>query len=124
MLLYQVYTGSKQGSSSITSVEDTSKIEIGHLIAVYCDNYANEPAIAKCMEISESEVKVTWMKGTYSSAWKTWMIRDPSNHRKMTEWSDWIPLSSILLFDFQLTPSGHLRKQTITHLKKEYAKIH
>ena len=40
MLLHQVYTGSKHGS---TRVEDTSKIKIGHLVAVYCDNYTGEP---------------------------------------------------------------------------------
>ena len=121
----QVYCGSKpSGTRSVTTVEDVSKIQIGHMVAVHCENYTREPVIGQCTQISASNIQVAWMKGSYSTSWKPWMVRDPSNRRKSIQWCDWIPVASILLFDFELTASKHLRKATIDHLKKEYEHFH
>jgi len=120
-----VYAGSKRGGTiSGTVIEDISKIETGQLVAVNCENYAQEPVIGQCTQISGDTIEVGWMKGSYSTPWRSWMVRDPKNRRKHAHWHDWIPLSSVLLFDFELTSTNHFRKATVDHLKKEYAKIH
>lgn len=107
----------------VEAEEVASKLEIGHLVAVHCENYTQEPVIGECIQISDETMQIEWMKGSYSTSWKTWMIRDPNNRRKHIPWSDWIPISSILLFDFKLTAAKHLKKGTIDHLKKEYKKF-
>ena len=63
---------------------------------------------------------VEWMMGTYTTAWRPWRIR---NKRKSTVWTDSIPRSSVILFDFELTSSRHLRKATVEHLKRCYADV-
>ena len=40
------------------------------------------------------------------------------------DWKDNLPKSSILLYDFELTKTKHLRKATIEHLKKAYQQLH
>ena len=54
-----MYTGSKSsGTTSGTVIEDISKIEAGQLVAVYCENYAQEPVIGKCSQVSGDVVQV------------------------------------------------------------------
>ena len=114
----QVYTGSRSGA--VTTVNDLSSIEVGHLVAVYCENYTCEPVIGQCIQISGSNVQIARMKGSYTTPWKLWLIR---NGRKSVRWCDWIPKSSIILYDFELTSTKHLRKATIVHLKEAYEKF-
>ena len=121
---HQVYTGPhRPASSRIYNVTSARSLQIGHLVAVYCENYANPPAIGKCTNLDESSVQIEWMKGTYSSSWKTWMIQDVRNRRKKVPWTDWVPKESIILFDFDLTLTNRLRKTTIEHLKSKYAEL-
>ena len=61
------------------------------------------------------------MIGRELQKWKTTKVHDPSNKRKRIDWRDTVPKNSVLLFDFELTPTGFLRKATIEHLKKAYA---
>ena len=89
------------------------------MLAVNCQDSDKEPVIASCISVREDYIDVVWYDGNYSSSWKPWKIRDPSNRRKIIDWTDTIPLSSIILFAFELTKTGHLRKKTIlVNLKK------
>ena len=82
-----------------------------------------EPVIAQCLSIRNEELDVLWYEGNYSSSWKQWKIRDPNNRRRIIDWTDTIPKSSIILFAFELTKKGHLKKSTIVKLKQEYSKL-
>ena len=44
--------------------------------------------------------------------------------KKKVPWTDWIPKTSILLFDFELTKTMRLRKATVEHLKNIYSELH
>ena len=44
-------------------------------------------------------------------------------YRRMTAWTNEIPKSAIVLYDFNLTPTGHLKKTTVEHLKETYSSI-
>ena len=101
---------------------DISTLCVGDLVAVNCEN-SREPAIGSCTEIFEEDIEIVWMEGDYTSAWKTWKIRDPKNRRKIIEWRDSIPKLSILLFGFTLTTTHHLRKRTVERLKEQYDKV-
>ena len=98
-------------------------LQPGHFVAVFCENSATEPEIACCTKVNESEAQIVWYKGTYTSQWKPWRIRDPKNQRKFIEWTDTISMSSIILYAFQLTPKLHLKKTTAERLKSDYAKL-
>ena len=69
-------------------------------MTVNCENYTQETVIGQCTQISENNLQVVWMKGTYSTSWEEWMVRDPNNRRKLIPWSDRILLSSITLLIF------------------------
>ena len=88
------------------------------MVAVHCANYAESPAIGKCLSVEKARIQVEWMKGTYTSSWKTWMV---AVGRKRKPWVDWIPRESVILFDFELSSAGRLRKTTIDHLRVMYA---
>ena len=89
-------------------------------MAVRCEGCSTEPAIGRCISIQNSSIKVHWLQGSYSTSWKPWRLRQG---RTSVDWEDEIPKSSILLYDFELTQSGHLRKRTIEHLKSAYSEI-
>ena len=93
------------------------------MLAIYCENSDQEPAIASCLGIREDCLEVIWYEGSYTTSWKPWRIRDPKNRRKIIDWTDTIPKSSVILFAFELTRTGHLRKTTIIKLKEEYSKL-
>ena len=115
-----MYTGTYRAScNEVKCVEDTSSLCVGDLVAVHCEESSSEPAIATCLSIGESKIKVKWMKGSYSSSWKAWTLREG---RKNADCVDEIPKSAILLYSFELTQTGHLRKRTIEHLKSAYSK--
>jgi len=118
-----VYTGSLPRSTTATIIEDISDLKAGQTVAVYCDNYSREPVIGNCTQVFDKDIEIAWMEGTYTTSWKPWKIRDPQNRRKTIQWTDHVPKDSIILFDFALTSTNHLRKATVQHLKKEYARL-
>ena len=79
--------------------------------------------IGTCTQVFEEDIEIAWMEGTYTTGWRPWKIRDPQNRRKTIQWTDHVPKVSIILFDFAYTSTNHLRKATIQHLKKEYARL-
>lgn len=122
----QVYTGAyrKQSRTDVREVQDLAGLKIDQLLAVRsCPSSNIEPWIAQLRSISDSEVGVVWMEGKYNSKWKVARRQDPENKRKRIEWEDSVTKSSILLYDFQLTSTGHLRKKTIEHLKSVYQEL-
>ena len=40
------------------------------LVAVFCENYAQEPVIGQCTQIFDNTIEVMWMEGSYTSLWK------------------------------------------------------
>ena len=68
-------------------------------------------------------MSLVWYEGTYSSKWKPWKIRDPHDKRKIIDWTDNVPVSSIILYAFELTPMQHLKRTTINRLKLDYARL-
>lgn len=101
----------------------TESVQVGHLVAVYCENYADGPSIGKCLQVTDTNVQLEWMKGSYTSSWTTWIVQDEVNRRKKVPWTDWVPKDSIILFDFQLTATNRLGKTTANHLKLKYEEL-
>ena len=117
----QVYTGSYQSNRhGVKCVNDLSGLEVGHNVAIHVEDCELEPAIAVILQISGDTIRVKWFQGTYTSAWKPWMLREG---RKKVYWEDNIPKNSVILFDFSLGKNGHLRKSTTAHLKELYESI-
>ena len=90
------------------------------LVAVYC-NEGTQPAIAKITAIDDNHINVIWLKGSYTTAWEPYILYEG---RRRVDWKDNLAKSSILLYDFELTKTKHLRKVTIEHLKKAYQQLH
>ena len=102
----------------------TYLIAADHLVALVAENSDNQPLLGQVLEIMETEVKIVWLEGDYSSSWKIAKYIDPNNKRKKVEWTDVVTKQAIILFNFQLTTTNHLRKATVTHLKRKYAEIY
>ena len=119
-----MYTGSyRPKHHKVVTVSDMSGIAKDHLVAVTCDNYDQEPVLARVTDVLDEEIDIVWLEGDYSKAWRVAKHLDPKNRRKMVEWKDRIPKASVILYDFKLTATNHLRKATINHLKKAYLEI-
>lgn len=101
---------------------DLSALEAGHLVALQGEYDCNKPLIGRCIRVLEEEIEVAWMDGSYSTVWRSSKQPDPQNSKRLVDWTDLVPKSSIILHDFTLTSTGRLRKVTITHLKKFYSK--
>ena len=95
----------------------------GHLVAVQCENCSNEPLLARIVQVFDTNIEVVWLEGEYDKSWKVACHRDLQNPRKMVDWKDILPKSCIILFDFELTSTKHLRKATIEHLRKAYSDL-
>ena len=121
----QVYTGNyrQPSTTQVQTVLDLSGLEIGHLVVVNCANCDLEPLLGKVISINGEEVTIVWLEGHYNSSWRTSKQVDPANKRKKIDWTDTIPLNSIILYDFKLTSTNHLRKNTVTHLKRYYEQL-
>ena len=102
---------------------DISNIAVGHLVALTVENCDQEPLLGKVIKIMDEEIQIVWLEGDYSSSWRVAKYSDPQNRRKKIEWTDTVPKASVLLFDFELTATNHLRKSTSSHLKRKYAEI-
>ena len=97
--------------------------KVGQTLAIHCMDCYDGPSIGKCIEIVDTDIRIEWMKGTYTSKWETWMVADLRNKRRKVPWTDWVPKSSIILFDFELTPTKRLRKTTVEHLQRKYDEL-
>ena len=100
-------------------VEDTTCLEVESLVAVHVAD-CPPPSIGRVKEIKGSQIEVAWLKGAYNKDWQPWMVEDPQDKRKKVPWTDWVSRNSILLFDFHLTKTQHLKKETVTCLKTMY----
>lgn len=101
----------------------TESVQVGYLVAVYCENYADGPSIGKCLQVTDTNIQLEWMKGSYTSSWATWIVPDETNRRKKVPWTDWVPKDFIILFDFRLTATNRLRKTTAKHLQLKYNEL-
>ena len=58
-----------------------SGIHAGQLVAVHLQDSSDEPAIGRVFKVGDREVRIQWMKGTYTSAWKPWTVWQGRNKR-------------------------------------------
>ena len=72
------------------------------------------------MELGGEEVEIRWLQGTYSSSWTLCRVPNPEDRRRKMDWRQKVPRNSILLYNFTLTTTKHLKKHTILKLKKLY----
>ena len=92
---YQKVTGT---TSRVISECDISGLEIGHLVALRGDT--NNLLIGRCITIMEEEIELSWFDGSYTTIWKPSKMKDPNNPRKLVDWTDQVPKSSIILYGF------------------------
>ena len=55
---------------AVQAVSDTSLVEVGHLVAVDCENCDKEPLLGKVLKVVDEEVEIVWLEGEYGKSWK------------------------------------------------------
>jgi len=57
--------------------------------------------------------------------WKSygWKVAKRKEGHTLVEWTDTVPKTSVIIYDFELTNKNHLRNTTIQHLKEAYNKF-
>ena len=96
----------------VSVVEDTTSLQVGHLLALHVENSDEWPAIAECCHVGVNSVTVRWYRGDYLSAWAPYRIADPKDKRKKIYWEQTVPRNSIILYSFSLTRTKHLNPLT------------
>ena len=86
-------------------------------MAVTLETYAERPLIGRVETVTGDTLQLTWMHGHWTTRWSVCKRREGNRH---VEWKEEIPKSSVILFDFQLTPTGKLRAATVNELKRVY----
>ena len=106
-LSFQVTIG-KQCNN--VTVEDTQSLQVGSLAAVNVENFP-PPCIGVVQTLGDKEIEVQWLQGAYDKPWQPCLVEAPQDRRKKVPLCDWVPRETIILFDFQLTKTNHLRKK-------------
>ena len=93
-------------------VDDIEGLSVGQYVTLNVENCQLVLYLQRLLD-------VTWTEGSYTSKWKTVKKKEGCT---VVKWTDRVPMSSIILFDFQPTKSDQLRKAMIQQLKETYAK--
>ena len=119
-----MYTGTYRRPNATTrnvvTVDNINLIEPDNLVALNVLNCDQRPLVARVIDVSHDNLDIVWLEGSYTRPWK---ISKRKEGRAMVDWTDTVPKSSVILFDFQLTKTGRLQKATIEHLKETYCRI-
>ena len=94
-----------------------SSLEVGQLVALNVINCNLRPLLAKITKVHSCDLEVVWLEGNYTRPWK---VAKKKEGRTTVDWTDTVPKSAVILFDFQLTATNRLRKATVQHLKETY----
>ena len=121
----QIYQGryrnprARQLQQEVYSAEDLGQLAPGMLLAVDVEKYQPEkPQIAKLISIKEQgDIEVLWYYGTWSGSWRVYKVR---RGRNTIESKEVIPISTVKLFNFTLTPAGKLKQSIKTKLRDIY----
>ena len=97
-----------------------SSLEEGQLVALNVINCNLRPLLGKITKVHSCDLDIIWLEGSYTRPWK---VAKKKEGRIIVDWTDTVPKSAVILFDFELTATNKLRKATIQHLKETYKKL-
>jgi hypothetical protein len=86
-------------------------------VALNMSEYKEKPQIGNVKSVSENTLEIEWYNGSWTTTWKVHKIR---KGRELVVWKEEVPKSSVVLFDFSLTPNNKLREATRKELKRVY----
>lgn len=86
-------------------------------MALSLETYRERPLIGRVHELKDQTLTITWLHGHWTTSWS--ICKRRQGHRRI-DWQEDVPKASVVLFDFQLTPSGKLRQVTVRELKRVY----
>ena len=81
-------------------MDNISLIEAGHLAAFNVLNCEQRPLVARVTDVCGDNLNIIWLEGSYTRPWK---IARKKEGRTVVDWTDTVPKSSVILFDFKLT---------------------
>ena len=111
-----------QRRATILQVTD-SQIKVDQWVAVFCqESEFEDPSIGKVKEVRDNQLRVGWYQGKWSGQWSEWMIPAPGPRRKQP-WDQWVSKDAVLLYDFAMTATNRLKKETVTYLKQKYSEL-
>lgn len=87
------------------------------LVALELDTYNERPLIARVDTVSGEKLNITWLYRHWTTPWT--VCKQRVGHTNV-EWKEEVSKSAVVLFDFQLTPTGKLRSATVQELKRVY----
>ena len=97
-----------------------NSLEKGQLVALNVINCNLRPLLGKITEIRSCDLDIIGLEGSYTRPWKAAKKKEG---RTIVDWTDTVPKSAVILFDFKLTTTNRLRKATIQHLKETYKNL-
>lgn len=86
-------------------------------MALSLETYRERPLIGRVDQVGESTLTITWLHGHWTTPWSVCKQRQGQRY---VEWQEEVPKASVVLFDFQLTSGGKLRKATKRELRRVY----
>lgn len=128
----QIYTGNRQAkgkgrkqhsdaASKRVPMTPTillhSQPSVGEYVALKLPQYPEQPQIGKVLGIKETTVKVDWMKGGYTTAWKPYLLK---KGRVLVHWEEEVDKKFILPGTIEFTKSMRLTSSSVCHLRTAY----
>lgn len=79
--------------------------------------YSDEiPQIGMVVKVTDTEVKVEWMLGSYASVWTPWKPKDNSN-------VETVHRNAVIMSGIELTKTKRLKANDIRTLKRIYSNV-
>ena len=92
-----------------------SNIPVGKFAALCLNQYKHEvPQIGKVLKVSDDQVDIEWIVGTFSSVWIPWMTKG----KKMNVT---VHRNVVIVSAIELSKSNRLKKEDILALKRIYS---
>ena len=95
--------------------ESLRELECGMLVAINCNNF---PKVGRVVALSSQSISVQWLKQERTPTKPKWLRFFKESKGK--EPPGTITYDDIVLYDFQLTAHGALKKKTREYLQKVF----
>ena len=99
---------------------DVNLLKEGDFVAVELENYRRTPVIGKVFEVNEDGFVICYWKGSYNKEWTPHTLPTRRGDKESRLWTQQLPKSGILCFEFTLDDSSKLLPGTKSYLKKAY----
>lgn len=116
-----MYIGNQgKAHGRVLEMDGYCSVECGVLAVVHCEEKKGRPFIGEVIKKDGENVLVSWLRGSWTGQWQPWV---QGSSGKKGPYTSLVPVTSLILWDFQLSRKKKLKKSTVETLKAMYSNL-